>query len=84
MLTLEELHAEQRTTPLLQREGNMVRIKTAVIQLGILPAYKEKHPAFYKKKLSKSSITKHGKIKNPNTISFSRFKAKTGNFLRMQ
>lgn len=49
MLTLEELHADQHATPLLLRGGNVVRIRNAIIQLGILPEYKEQHPASYKK-----------------------------------
>lgn len=49
MPTLEEPHAEHHTTPLLLRRGNVVRIKNAIIQLGILPEYKEHHPASYKK-----------------------------------
>jgi len=65
MPTLEELHTEQQATPLLLRGGNVVRMKNPIIQLGILPEFKEQHPAYSKKKLIRSSVTKYGKIKKP-------------------
>lgn len=66
MLTLEELHAEQHATLLLLRGGNVVRIKNAIIQLGIVQEYKEHHPASWKKKkkkVTKSLVIKYREIK---------------------
>lgn len=64
MLTLEELHAEQHATLLLLRGGNVVRIKNAIIQLGIVQEYKEHHPASWKKKkVIKYLVIKYREIK---------------------